>query len=245
MDDAFIEWLLYGNLFHETADITYLENNLIWLLMTQLSCILSQETKTNDYNNHKNNQFINVNFNQNWKISQNQLNVAETPAKNQRRKLSVMAKSRTNKNVLSLIPNENLPNLNVKRSLNLSNSLNRANQIKEDEMEEAKNKNLVLTIPNEKYADQQTTQNLTIPPICKKKGRVIKRRHSKLLLRMCSRNLKGKDKSAFNSQVEGNTVKPFVQSPPKRPRSFQFWEGDWTKGIIVLDILIYLLIFFI
>ena len=41
------------------------------------------------------------------------------------------------------------------------------------------------------------------------------------------------------------TVKPFVQSPPKRPRSAQFWEGgDWTKGISVLDILIYLLIFF-
>ena len=117
-----------------------------------------------------------------------------------------MSKSRTNKNVLSLIPNENLTNLNVKRSLNLSNSLNRANQIKEDEMEEAKNRNLVLTIPNEKYADQRTTQNLTIPPICKKKGRVIKRRHSKLLLRMCSRNLKGKDKSTFNSQVEGNIL---------------------------------------
>ena len=39
------------------------------------------------------------------------------------------------------------------------------------------------------------------------------------------------------SEVLENTVKPFVQSPPKRPRSVQFWEGDWTKGISVLDFL--------
>ena len=34
-----------------------------------------------------------------------------------------------------------------------------------------------------------------------------------------------------NSDEEWYTVKPFVQSPSKWPRSVQFWEEDWTKGI--------------
>ena len=42
-----------------------------------------------------------------------------------------------------------------------------------------------------------------------------------------------------------NTVKPFVQSPLNDRGPSNFERGDWTKGISVLDILIYLLIFFI
>ena len=41
------------------------------------------------------------------------------------------------------------------------------------------------------------------------------------------------------------TVKPFVQSPLNDRDPFDFGRGYWTKGISVLGILIYLLLFFI
>ena len=40
------------------------------------------------------------------------------------------------------------------------------------------------------------------------------------------------------------TVKPFVQSPLNDRDPFDFGRRDWTKGISVLGILIYLLLFF-
>ena len=52
------------------------------------------------------------------------------------------------------------------------------------------------------------------------------------------------DKVESNHEYRNNYRKTLCPVPPKRPRSVQFWEGDWTKGISVLDILIYLLIFF-
>ena len=134
--------------------------------MSQLSSMLLRETHLPNSNNN-NSQYINLNINQSWKINKSKPKIAENKTKFDRRKLSVISKSRTNKNVLTLASNGNLTYSNVKKSLNISSSSNGIHPTQEKDIEESKNKNLVLTIPRGDSITQLPPQTPPFPPIGK------------------------------------------------------------------------------
>ena len=51
--------------------------------------------------------------------------------------------------------------------------------------------------------------------------------------RNLSKDVKAGIWTVYKQFTEKYTVKPFVQSPPKRPRSIQFWQGGTGQRVLV------------